>query len=212
MSEFLSLIGIVAALSVGTVSPGPSFVLVARTAVAKSRAHGVAAALGMGAGGVLFAGTALLGLQGLLLAVPSFYVAFKVFGGLYLCYLGLRIFQAANNPLEVQVADTISSENTARSFLIGLGTQVSNPKTAIVYASVFAAFLPSSFSPLLGLTVVSAVFAIEAGWYSIVAIALAAAKPRRAYLSYKVWVDRIAGVVIGTLGVKLVSSAGTASP
>ena len=147
MSEYLSFIGVVAALSVGTVSPGPSFVLVARTAVAKSRAHG------MGVGGVLFAGAALLGLQGLLLAVPSFYVAFKVLGGLYLCYLGLRIFRAANNPLETTTPDTISSQNSGRSFLIGLGTQVSNPKTAIVYASVFSAFLPTSFPPLLGLAV-----------------------------------------------------------
>ncbi|MBT5219078.1 MAG: LysE family translocator [Woeseia sp.] len=200
MSEYLSFIGVVAALSVGTVSPGPSFVLVARTAVAKSRAHG------MGVGGVLFAGAALLGLQGLLLAVPSFYVAFKVLGGLYLCYLGLRIFRAANNPLETTTPDTISSQNSGRSFLIGLGTQVSNPKTAIVYASVFSAFLPTSFPPLLGLAVVCAVFAIETGWYSIVAIALAAASPGKAYLSYKVWVDRFAGVLIGALGAKLVSS------
>ena len=180
--------------------------------MANSRAHGVAAALGMGVGGVLFASAALLGLQGLLLAVPSFNIAFKVIGGLYLCYLGFRIFQSANQPLEVGVADTIASETTARSFLIGLGTQVSNPKTAIVYASVFATFLPSSFSPLLGLAVVCAVFAIETVWYSTVAIALAAAKPRQAYLSYKGWVDRTAGVVIGTLGVKLVSSAGISSP
>lgn len=50
MNELISLVGIVAAISLGTVSPGPSFVVVARTAVAKSRAHGVASALGMGFG------------------------------------------------------------------------------------------------------------------------------------------------------------------
>ena len=30
-----------------------------------------------------------------------------------------------------------------KSFVIGLATQLSNPKTAIWYASVFAAFLPA---------------------------------------------------------------------
>ena len=72
------LLAIVATLTAGVVSPGPSFLLVARTAVSSSRSDGLAAALGMGAGGVVFAVAALLGLQGILLAVPSLYVALKV--------------------------------------------------------------------------------------------------------------------------------------
>lgn len=211
MSELLSLFGIVAALIIGTVSPGPSFVLVSRTAVAKSRAHGLAAALGMGVGGAVFAAAALLGLQGVLLAVPFIYSALKILGGLYLCYLGLRIFRNAREPLEISGTKGYGSEKTTRSFLLGLGTQISNPKTAIVYASVFAALLPSSYSPLLGMSLLCAVFVIETGWYSIVAVALAAAKPREIYLSYKVWVDRTAGVAIGALGLKLMTSVSSAS-
>src|SRR6185369_2321597 len=78
MEDLSALLGVIAALAVGVVSPGPSFVLVARTAVSSSRSDGVAAAIGMGAGGVVFAVAALLGLQGLLLAVPSVYLVLKV--------------------------------------------------------------------------------------------------------------------------------------
>lgn len=212
MSDFLSFVGIIGTLAMGTVSPGPSFVLVARTTVAKSRPHGLAAALGMGVGGVLFAVAALLGIQSVLAAAPSFYATFKLLGGLYLCYLGFRIFRNANTPLDAQTAESTPGGSIIRSFLIGLGTQVSNPKTAIVYASVFAAFLPSSISILLGLSVVCAVFLVEVSWYSIVAVALATAKPRQAYLDYKVWIDRVAGAAIGALGAKLVFSAGNTSP
>ena len=74
MLDLAALLGIAMTLSVGTMSPGPSFVLVARAAVSASRADGVAAALGMGVGGVLFAIAALLGLNVLLQAVPSLYV------------------------------------------------------------------------------------------------------------------------------------------
>src|SRR5450755_396281 len=49
----------------------------------------------MGAGGVMFAMATLLGLQGVLLAVPSLYLALKVLGGLYLAYLGIRIWRSA---------------------------------------------------------------------------------------------------------------------
>src|SRR5262245_27015913 len=143
MYEITALLGIAAALAIGAVSPGPSFVMVARTAASCSRTDGMHAALGMGVGGLIFATASLLGLQGLLLAVPSLYAALKVAGGLYLAYLGLRIWVSARAPL---MSDPIDSNtrnvSTVRSFTLGLTTQISNPKTAIVYASVFAAFLP----------------------------------------------------------------------
>lgn len=41
MSAYLVLFSILGALAVGVVSPGPSFVLVARTAIAGSRRAGV---------------------------------------------------------------------------------------------------------------------------------------------------------------------------
>lgn len=85
MSEVVALLSIFAALTVGTMSPGPSFVMVVRIAAVKSRKHGLAAALGMGLGGVIFAGLALLGLQAILVAVPSLYIILKIAGGLYFC-------------------------------------------------------------------------------------------------------------------------------
>ena len=207
MQELSALLGIVAALTVGVVSPGPSFVMIARTAVSSSRSAGLAAALGMGAGGIVFAMAALLGLQGLLLAVPSLYLALKIAGGLYLAYLGVRIWASSKQPLAI--ASHASRTDTAKlkSLALGFTTQISNPKTAIVYASVFAAFLPAAQSLGFNLALVALVFAIEAGWYAVVALALSSDRPRGAYLRYKAWVDRAAGGVMVALGSKLVLSA-----
>jgi threonine/homoserine/homoserine lactone efflux protein len=207
MQEFFALAGIIGALAVGVVSPGPSFVIVARLAVATSRAHGLGAAVGMGVGGVVFAVAALFGLQAILLAVPSIYFLLKVLGGLYLCYLGFRIFLSAKVPLNVELPGQSAVVPSARSFWLGVTTQVSNPKTAVVYASVFAAFLPAAFSPLFAAVLLFLVFVIEAGWYAVVATVLSSSRPRRAYLGYKAWVDRTAGLVMVGLGLKLVASA-----
>jgi hypothetical protein len=49
-----SLMAIAAVLIMGVISPGPSFIYVARNAVARSRMHGLVTALGTGAGGYLF--------------------------------------------------------------------------------------------------------------------------------------------------------------
>jgi threonine/homoserine/homoserine lactone efflux protein len=205
MQALSALTGIVATLAFGTVSPGPSFVMVARTAVSSSRAHGVAAALGMGAGGVVFAIAALLGLNGLLLAVPSLFVLLKVAGGLYLAWLGFRIWRSARHALPMGGDGARAGATLRRSLALGFSTQISNPKTAIVYASVFAAFMPAAPSLGFDLAVAVCVFAIEAGWYALVAVALSSERPRRAYLRYKAWLDRAAGGVMVALGLRLVS-------
>lgn len=207
MQEFVALAGIIGALAVGVVSPGPSFVMVARLAVATSRANGVCAAVGMGVGGVVFAVAALFGLQAILLAVPAVYLVLKLFGGLYLCYLGVRIFLGARVPLPVEVPGQGAGTRRSRSFWLGLTTQVSNPKTAIVYASVFAAFLHGTFYPLFAALLLCVVFVVEAGWYAVVAAVLSSSRPRRVYLGYKAWVDRAAGAVMVGLGLKLIASA-----
>lgn len=206
--EILPLLGVLAALAVGVVSPGPSFVMVARTAVAVSRRHALAASLGMGVGGVVFAAAALLGLQAVFHAIPLIYVVLKAAGGAYLCYLGFLVFRSARQPLDV-IRHAADGTAKARSFWLGLSTQVSNPKTAIVYASVFAAFLPPTFSAAFAAALLLLVFCVEAGWYGLVALALSAEAPQRAYLSCKAWVDRAAGAVMFGLGLKLVASAAT---
>src|SRR5262245_16891133 len=208
MQELTAILGIAAALAIGAASPGPSFLVVARLAVSSSRGDGVYAALGMGVGGLIFASLSLLGLHGLLLAVPSLYVVLKVLGGLYLAYLGIRIWRGANKPLMgIEIRRRTSVQPAARSFALGLATQISNPKTAVVYASVFAAFLPVTSTVAFNLCVVGLVFLIEAGWYAFVAVALSSERPRYIYLRYKAWIDRTAGAVMIGLGLRLATSS-----
>ncbi len=213
MNEWLSLSGIVLAIAVGAVSPGPSFLMVARTAVSHGRQAGLAAALGMGLGAFLFAEITLLGLTTVLAAVPWLYASFKVAGGLYLLVLGWRIWRGATEGLQVTPETGVEDDGPTRGwwrwFAVGLATQMSNPKTAVVYAGVFAAFMPKSPSWLFHAAVLVVVAVIESGWYAIVAGALSAPKSRATYLRYKSGIDRVAGSVMGVLGVKLASSATT---
>jgi threonine/homoserine/homoserine lactone efflux protein len=210
MESLTSLLAICAALTVGVVSPGPSFVMIARTSVALSRTDGVAASLGMGVGGVLFAAAALVGLHVVLTALPWLYVLLKIGGGAWLLYLAWRIWRGAALPLalpDAAPATNLARQPTpARSFVMGLVTQVTNPKTTLVYASVFAALLPQQYGLAMALTLLVLVFAIESGWYALVALALSSAAPRAAYLRSKRWIDRVTGGVLAALGLRLMLS------
>jgi threonine/homoserine/homoserine lactone efflux protein len=200
MEGVLAVLSIAGAITLGAMSPGPSFVLVARTSVARSRADGLAMALAMGVGGMLFAVLALAGVQVVLSSVPLLYALLKALGGAYLAYLGWNLWRNAARPIDFRTAE-VSSQ---RSFWLGLVTQVSNPKTAVVYASVFVSLLPPELPLWAALVLPFLVFCIEAGWYAIVALALSSPAPAAAYLRWKRWIDRAAGGVLGLLGVKLV--------
>lgn len=90
-----------------------------------------------------------------------------------------------------------------RSLRLGLFVQLSNPKTAIFYASMFAALLPSPTPEWMLFALPPLLFLSEFFWFSIVALAFSSRGPRAAYLHSKTWIDRAAGGVISALGTKL---------
>ena len=71
MNDYLFFIPIAIALGFGVMSPGPSFIYVAQVAMQKTRAQGVATALGLGTGALIYALVAILGLFVVLYTVPS---------------------------------------------------------------------------------------------------------------------------------------------
>ncbi|MBK1837033.1 LysE family transporter [Azospirillum sp. YIM B02556] len=207
MDPVLAFVSIAGAIAVGAASPGPSFVLVARTSIAVSRRAGLATAIGMGTGGVCFASLALLGLHALLSQVGWLYAGLKLVGGAYLLYLAVRIWRGAAEALVVADEGRTAPAGLMRPLLFGLLTQLSNPKTALVYGSIFAALMPVEPPLWLFVFLPPAIFLIEAGWYAIVAVAFSAGRPRAAYLRSKRRVDRVAAAAIGGLGVRLMSDA-----
>ena len=207
MELLVAVTAILGAILIGAVSPGPSFVLVARTAIAVSRSDGLATALGMGFGGLIFAGLALLGLHVVLTNVPWLHLALKLAGASYLLYLAFRLWRGANDPVVTADLPSDRARNVLRSFGFGLATQLSNPKTAIWYASVFTAVLSEQSPHWLAAIVLPMIFAIEAGWYALVAVAFSSPGPRHSYLRLKRWIDRLAGGVMALLGVKLIWDA-----
>ena len=202
--ESLFILGSIAvALMLGAISPGPTFIYVAKNSIAISRKHGLFTALGTGTGAAIFGLLAVMGLQAILLAVPSAYLALKICGGLYLLYLAYKIIKHAKEPMEQ--ADGITQVMSYKqAYHLGLITQMSNPKIAIILASIFTALLPKEIPSYFYVVLPMLCFFIDAGWCSLVAVALSAEKPRKVYLKFKAGFDRLAGLVMTVLGLKLI--------
>lgn len=203
MHTALTLLGILAVLAIGVMSPGPSFLLVARTAVAVSRRAAIASAIGMAVGATLLCIAALLGLHALFTRIPELYVLLKVAGGLYLLILAVRIWRGATAPLALPESPVPQGGGAMRPFFVAAVTMLSNPKAAVQYGVIFAAMLPQAPSVSLMLLLPVGVFCLEASWYVFVALGLSAVRPRAVYLRAKTAMDRTVGTVLAALGSKL---------
>ena len=210
MGDLVVIATLLGALSAGVVSPGPSFLLVAQTAMAGSRRSGVLAALGMGVAAALLAAVALVGLHAALSGSATFVMLLQLLGGLYLLYLASRIWRSAASAPDLEAPEPRTGTTGAKAFGLALATMLSNPKAAVQYGVIFAALLPGTLSLPFSATVVALVFLLEAGWYVVVALVLSSRAPRAAYLARKSAIDRTAAVVMALLGVRLVVAAARA--
>jgi threonine/homoserine/homoserine lactone efflux protein len=206
MHEYIFLLPIFLFLLLGVMSPGPSFILVAQTAMAKSRADALAVSVGMGIGATIFAVIASLGLFVLLDTVPWVYIGLKVIGGSYLYFLAFKMWTSSNEPLMAEHTENKINTGILKMFFSGLFTQLSNPKTAIVFGSVFAAFLPKNVPEYAYILITALAFLIDTLWYVLVATLLSTSKAQKAYVKFKKHICRVAGAFMGLLGVKLISS------
>ncbi len=200
------LLAVAAVLGLGAISPGASFVLVARLAVTRSRAAGVAAALGMGTGCAVFALAALLGLQAVLTRVPALHAALTLLGAAYLLGMAWRMWGRGRRS-SVDSEDPSAAPPPRRSaFLLGAATQLSNPQTALVFAGVFAALLPAQRQLADYLVLPALAFAVDAGWFALVAGLLATAAPRALWLRARRPLERASALVMAVLGLRLARS------
>ena len=202
-SDLLTLVSIGLIQLLAVISPGPSFLITARTAVAHSRLDGFKVALGLGAGTVIWSSAALLGLNAVFHAVPVLFMGMKIAGALFLLYIAFMIFRHAAEPLKIEGG----ADGAGNPFVKGFLTQIANPKVAVFFGSIFIAMLPANVPLWMTLALIFIVSFNEVWWYTVVALFFGSGPVRRFYLKAKVWIDRITGLFLGALGLRLLWSA-----
>lgn len=200
-SSLFTLLSIGAVQLLAVMSPGPSFLITARTAVAKSRVEGIKVALGLGAGAGIWAIAALLGLHLLFARVPMLYNAVQLAGSLFLLWIAWKIFAHAADPIRLDGVEEGGPGGSA--FLKGFLTQVTNPKVVVFFGSVFVAMLPADVPLWMMVALVAIVTFNDFWWYSAVSLFFATGPVRAFYLRAKKWIDRVTAVFLGIIGLRL---------
>ena len=184
------------------VSPGPAVLMAARTGVTEGLRTGAFLAMGIGAGGVIWAAAALFGLALVFQAAPSLLWALKIAGGAYLIFMAWGMWRGADTPLDMNAASK-TPRSAASAFKLGLWTQLANPKPAVLFSAIFIGTVPPGTPYWVIAALLAVVFLNETIWNILVARIFSLDRTRRAYISLKSVIDRIFGGMLALLGVKV---------
>ncbi len=206
MEFLLPLITLWAAQLLAVISPGQSFVLISKLALSNPRPVAMAAVIGLGAGTIVWSSAAIAGLAIVLEHAAWAYTAFKIAGGVYLLFLAIMLWRHARDPVVLDPAK--QKQMGARSaFMMGLATQLANPKVIVFFGSIFVALLPAHSPSWVYVVTVIIVFGNEIGWYAFVAMLFSVKHSRNAYIRAKTWIDRVMGGFLGLIGARLIIDA-----
>jgi threonine/homoserine/homoserine lactone efflux protein len=168
MSDYSFLWGFGLVWALAVILPGPNFLIAARSGLTASRGRALLTALGIATGSVTWAFSAMVGLHALFLAFAWLYGAVKILGGLYLLYVGVTVIRSAFAGRKR--GDEMVDPGRAGGYRIGLLTNLSNPKSAAFFGSMFLTLLPPRLALFQAAATLGLVFAISLSWYSLVAL------------------------------------------
>lgn len=135
---------------VAQLSPGPDVLLIAKSSASTTRSNTLKIILGISVGIVVWVVLTLLGFTVLMEQFPWIQQVLMLIGGIFLAKMGWAMLgdgiKSLNKTFNLDSEqDTSVAENQSPNyFLLGLLTNLSNPKTLIYFSSVFSLALSSS--------------------------------------------------------------------
>lgn len=177
---------------------GPIGVLCIQRTLAQGNMHGLITGMGAASADAIYGIIAAFGLTFIsgFIVEQSFW--FRVLGGLFLCYLGIKTFLSR----PVDPAASGGRQGLLGAYSTTFLLTLTNPVTILSFAAIFAGLGLVSGSPRYGSAtlMVTGVFMGSALWWLILSGSTNLLR-ERVDRTRLIWVNRFSGVVILTFGV-----------
>jgi threonine/homoserine/homoserine lactone efflux protein len=148
------------------VTPGPNMIYLVSRSVTQGRRAGLISLLGVAAGFAVYLAAATAGIATLFALVPSVYTTIKLAGAAYLLWLAWQTVRPGGR--SAFAPRSLPLDGPRRLFVLGLVTNLLNPKIAILYVSLLPQFVDperghvAAQTLLLGLTQISIALTLNA--------------------------------------------------
>ncbi|CPR19300.1 LysE family translocator [Brenneria goodwinii] len=119
--------------------PGPNMIYLISRSICQGRIAGLISLGGVALGFIFYMLCAAFGLTALVMAVPYAYDTIRFAGAIYLLWLAWQALRPGGNAT-FQVRD-LPKDSPRKLFLMGLFTNLLNPKAAVLYLSLLPQFI-----------------------------------------------------------------------
>jgi len=179
---------------VAQLSPGPDVLLVAKSSASTTRANTLKIILGISAGVVVWVALTLLGFTVLLEQWPWIQQVLMLIGGLFLAKMGYAMLRGGIATLKQNTnLDGVIEQPPKNYFLLGLYTNLANPKIVIYFSSVFSLALSSTaganLKPQLAVIIPIQTFLV----FSLLMMIMSIPKIKRIYQKSGSYIDIVSG-------------------
>ena len=143
ISNLLALLG---AMIILAMTPDTSVIAVMARAIASGLSHSIVTIIGLLCGDFIFILFAVSGLSAIAQTMSSFFLVIKYFGGIYLIWLGIKLWRTKSRAIEFE---GVQESSWWANFLCGFLITMSDPKAILFYVSFLPAFVDlTTISPL----------------------------------------------------------------
>lgn len=119
-------------------TPGPNMMYLVSRSITQGRRAGVVSLGGVALGFLIYLTATNLGLTAVFVAVPELYLSIKIAGAGYLTWLAVKALRPGGRSLFTP--GELPPDSSRRLFVMGLTTNLLNPKIAVMYLSLIPQF------------------------------------------------------------------------
>lgn len=201
--QLTSLLPLLLVFFISLISPGPDFAITVKNSLIYSRRSGLLTALGIASGCLFHISYTLLGLAFLIAKTPFLLQMIQYSGAGYLLYIGYNSIKAQNHLYTIHGTQSKMDLKPIKAFSMGLLTNLLNPKLMLFCISLFSVLVPENISLTNKLLLAIVLFIETLLWFSVVAFSLSGKKTREKFEAASHWIERVTGVILIALAVKL---------
>jgi len=193
------LLGVAGLTVLIMITPGADLALVTRNTIAGGKSAGGWTSAGIVTGNLVHLTYCLAGVGWIATNALAFTVL-KYAGGAYLIYLGLQSVRPATKiPVDAQTP----ASHGRKWWVQGLLNNLLNPKGPLFYLGVLAVFVHPGSTILYLVLLICTTIGISAGFWVLFVYVLQIARVRSRLLASGLWINRLLGIMLIGLGVRL---------
>ncbi|QTF08838.1 LysE family translocator [Brenneria izadpanahii] len=189
-------------------APGPNMIYLVSRSICQGRIAGLISLGGVALGFIFYMLCAAFGLTALVIAVPYAYDAIRFAGVIYLLWLAWQAIRPGGHAV-FQLRD-LPKDSPRKLFLMGLFTNLLNPKAAVLYLSLLPQFIDPAKGSVFAQSVTLGFTQISISVFVNALIAIAAGSIANFLMRHPKWgvFQRwMMGTILASLAVKMATEA-----